>query len=162
MYELDKIHLYPIYQVHQMSLKIYQKITLEKPIVMYFLAQFWCFKIFTLVRAGYLGEHFKDPNSQRFLYLFSFLTASVPSFQKIWVPVKSDCFAIIHFMFILKEQVIKTYSFVFSFQKPSLLFHFLCKAPFIVLKRTFPHSITLLFSIFLQLLDPSFYACFNT
>ena len=50
---------------------------------------------------------------------------------------------------------------VVIFQQLSLSFNDLYKTSFISIKSTVPHSVTLLFSVFRQLLDLSFYPCFN-
>ena len=98
MSELDKVlSLIPIHQVHKMSQDFSMKITVKKSIFMYFLAQFWCFKIFGPMRGVSRGDSLQIPNLQSIVYVLSFLTPSIPSFSKIWALVKSGCFTIICF-----------------------------------------------------------------
>ena len=72
---------------------------LEKSICIYFLAQFWCFKMFALMRAGGCLEDFffTDPSSLNILYFLFLLTPSILAFSKIPVLVKSGCFTITFF-----------------------------------------------------------------
>ena len=96
--ELNKIHPFshpsgPSNVTHGSSVKI----TIEKSIFMYFMAQFWYFKIFAFVKRGCLGDFFADPISISILHFLSFLMPSIPGFSKIWVLVKSICFSITYF-----------------------------------------------------------------
>ena len=64
---------------------------------MYFLTKIWCFKICFSERRSPRRFFSQDPNSQSILHLLSYLTPSIPAFSKIWMLVKSSCFAITHF-----------------------------------------------------------------
>ena len=58
------------------------KITSEKSIFMYFLAQFWCFKVFALLRGGCQGD-FLSIQIYKVLYTFYFYwLAQFPYFFK--------------------------------------------------------------------------------
>ena len=152
MSELDKInHLAHPSGPSNITRDSSRKFSLEKLIIMFFLAQFSCLKIFAMVREDCLGVFVFFTNSQNILYLLS-LISSIPAFSKIWALVKSGCLAKdCHSLSSSRRskfwtdfpllQVPKLY-----FWQP-LLFDDLCKAPLISLKWTFLHSITILFSV---------------
>ena len=71
----------------------------------------------------------------------------------------------LYFIFILWKQILKAFSFAsisqLYLQQPSLSFDDLYTASLISSKWIFPYSVTSLFSVFHQLLDPSLYLYFN-
>ena len=136
---------------------------LKMQIFMYCLVQFWRFKIFDLVKGGYLGELSMDPNSQSILHLLSFLIPSIPDFLKFWVLVKSRCFAMTHFLLCSSEG-----SNVFSFVCVLNLFIF--STVFFIVWWSMQNSFDISkveittynnFFVFQHLLALSHYPCFS-
>ena len=80
-----KTIIWPIHQVHQMSLDIHLwKLLYKSQFSCISWPNFWniCFEDF-----------FTDLNSLSILHLLFFLTLSISAFSKIWVLVKNGCFA---------------------------------------------------------------------
>ena len=152
MSELDKIHLlvHPL-GPSNVTQDSSMKIIWEKLIFMYLLTQFWHFKIFALVRWGCLEPFFTDPNSQSIQCLLSFLTLN--SRSECWSKVVA--LQLLPFVYIHLEKA-SFWCFFFCFElsalwyihQPSWSIADICKS----WKWIFPHSITLLFSIFQPLL----------
>ena len=141
------------------------KITLEKSIFMFFLPNFDTLKK-KKKKIFFFFFFYTDPNFQRILHLLS-LTPSIPTFSKIWALIKSGRFNITHFNLHSSwgRKAHKAFVFALSFQLSYIFnsiffllksFNDLCKVPLMSPKWTFPHSITLLFSIFQQFPSPMF------
>ena len=170
--ELDKIH--PLAHPSgwwNVTQDLSKKIILEYSIFLNLLTQFDVLKYLLLwVEVG-VEIFFTDSTSQRILHLLSFLTPFFPAFLKIWVLVKSDCFTItlLNFLFILRKQVQKAFFFAWSSQLTyifnSLLYRSMISPKFLWYHQSgyylTQYSITWLFSIFQQLLDPLLYPFFN-
>ena len=60
------------------------KINWKKSTFIYFLAQFWRFKMFAFVRGGCLWSLIRDSNSQSNQHILFVLTSSIPAFSNIW------------------------------------------------------------------------------
>ena len=125
---------------------------------MYFLAQFWCFKIFALWKGCYQSNCLTGPNSQSILQILSFSTPSTP--EKIWELAESG-FAITRFSLCSSRgnKFLKPFQNIFSTAFFNIWWYL--QSFFDISKVDIFHSITFLFSVFQQLLDPSLFLSLN-
>ena len=100
--------------------------------------------------------------------IFVPLDSLLPAFSKIWTQGKSGCFLITCFSLHSSRgaKLLKSFSLLWVlnlvvFSTAYFIVPWSLQSSFKIPKWTLLHPITLLFSIFQQLLDPFIYPCFN-